>query len=703
MEINPDDSSYILKGSINEINSLLTLEKQRRVTDSLPKKNQESIFNKDNNNYLKTIYAIIFYIVLGIAIISVIIYLIFFFLIEKINSTLDDTKIVHTFKDNRIYQVIQLKNGIDVALISNYNSSINAMGLTFDNTNANDNNTKGLGNLFAQTVLKNLSLIGASEFLDVLTSHLGKIDVLYQDKLTSFSFELEKNGFADAMRVMSNFFKNYKGSSAAIATSLSDIQKDFERNHKNRDILEKQVLYRVIFNDEYGYFPQGNSETLKGIKNISDLLTNYKNSVFQGSKIKIALYSNLRINQMKGLAIKYLNDIVKEESSKKEEKNKVTSKKEFDLGKIILMNLDDSNYQYLSVSFYFDLNKIPQCDKYLKFIQYLFDDKAYNSTFKVLFDDSNIHELKTSINEYPSSLLEFKIQFETMNDTTGYDETYSVLCGLFTFLRKVKEASDEELETLYKDFEEINNRQFLYQPYPSDLVKYTRDISISLFNFSKTNLSEFTYGSNYVPPYDKDKIKEILDLFNYKNCIIVVGTDSSYKIGSIVNTLGNYNFRRGLEYYYRTDYFLANLNVEYMEEILKDPYFDSDIKLRKKNEYITQVTKTLNPLSSMSNTGTLGPEALFELRHLKLYHKLDVSFGIPKVCAYFNLLTVYTRPKNETKEERYSDTYLNLYQYYLMKYLIEEELSDAIDAGNKIEVSNTEKYFYIYFIFLVGM
>lgn len=698
MAINPDDSSYILKGNIDEINSLSVLEKQRKERDSFPKKNHISIFNKDNNNYLKSVYTIIFFIFLILTVISLTIYFIFYFLTEKINTILDDPKIVHTFKDNRIYQVIQLKNGIEVALISNFNSSINAMGLTFDNSNTNDNSTKGIGNLFGQVILKSLGLIGQSEFLNVLTSHLGKIDVLYQDKLTSLSFELEKNGFAEALGVVSDFFKNFNGSHAPITPSLLEIQKNFLRSLKNRDILEKQIIYQVIFNDEYGYFPQGNSETLKKIKNNVELLTYYKNSVFQGSKIKIALYSNLRMNQMKGLAVKYFSDIVEEEKNKKEEKNNITSKKDLNLGKIILMKLGDSNYQYLSVSFYFDRDKIPQCDKYLKYIQYLLDDKAYNSTFKVLFDEGDIHELKTSINEYPLSIIEFKIQFETMNDTTGYDETYNILCGLFTFVRQLKEAPNEEHEALYKDFEEINNRQFLYQPYPNDFVKYTRDISISLFNYSKANLSEFTVGANYVPPYDKDVMKEIFDLFNYKNCIIVVGTDSVYKIGNIVHTLSDNHLTSQNEYYYKTAYKIGNLKEKYMEQLIEDSYLEGDIYLRKKNEYITQVTDTLNSISSMSQNGTLGPEALFNLRHLKLYHKLDVSFGIPKVCAYFNLLTIYSRPKNETKEGRFNDTYLNLYQFYLMKYLIEEELSDAIDAGNKIELSNTERYYNIYFI-----
>ena len=56
-----------------------------------------------------------------------------------------------------------------------------------------------------------------------------------------------------------------------------------------------------------------------------------------------------------------------------------------------------------------------------------------------------------------------------------------------------------------------------------------------------------------------------------------------------------------------------------------------------------------------------------------------------KIPNVIHLINLWTRPKTET-----IDSYLNLYHYYLLKYNIERQLNDAIDAGNKIEVKYTE-------------
>lgn len=63
---------------------------------------------------------------------------------------------------------------------------------------------------------------------------------------------------------------------------------------------------------------------------------------------------------------------------------------------------------------------------------------------------------------------------------------------------------------LFREFESIYNQKFSFRPNPKDIAKNLNNISKLLFTFSFSNLSEFLYGSDYLPSYNEEIIKSIL-------------------------------------------------------------------------------------------------------------------------------------------------------------------------------------------------
>lgn len=120
-----------------------------------------------------------------------------------------------------------------------------------------------------------------------------------------------------------------------------------------------------------------------------------------------------------------------------------------------------------------------------------------------------------------------------------------------------------------------------------------------------------------------------------------------------------------------------------MEEKIKH-YTTTDsiielLNIRKSNQYISSVKEPISPKNEFNKTDRITPIYLpISDKHLKLYHKLDLSFNTPKVCFYLQFITITTRAQNEMNK------YLNLYHYHMIKGIIEEKLNDAIDAGNDI-------------------
>ena len=670
-----DTSTDIMIGNLNDINSVSSLEQKLNIDYNSKKKIKKvSIFGEKKSYHIFTIE---FFILTFFTLASIIAYIIVDLSINKVAVKIDDSNIDHTYMDKRMYEVIELKNGVEVALIVDKNSSISAIGVTLGTGVADDLGKKGMSHLLSKTFYYNLTSRRTSLFSNSLVNYLGKFHSSYNDNFTFFSYEVEKEGFTNCLKLFSSFLKkNFeKRDTGPSSLAIRDIERNFRLNINNRTLIERQILHAILFNDETGYFPEGNKETLASTDINSDLLSFFDSALF-GKNIKIALFSNERMIHLKGKAIKYFSDIpIEKRTNRVEKKNEI----KIEPGKAVIVILDDSNYQYASVSFYFNTKEINNVDVYLKYFKYLFSDKSDNSIFGYMYDFGITHDLKISISYIDSMNVEFKLQFETITQLLNVDDIDGILLSIYTLVQKFKETSNEEL---YKEYLSICNNNFKYQSYPSDIAGYVRDVSFALFNFTNRNIKEFTHGEHYLPPYSKEAIDLILSKFTYKNSILVIGQNSVKDMESILQHYGQDTIHSKQEYYYKTVYFYSTFNDELMTTIETSTSLLDALQMRKSNPYITKI---VNPINGHFISSDISPNALVNTKHLKLYHKLDVSFDNPKVCAFIHLINLWARPKTET-----IDSYLNLYHYYLLKYNIERQLNDAIDAGNKIEVKYTE-------------
>lgn len=623
VDIDEDPKEYLPK-NLDAINSVSLPEKNNSLLCIKEHKNKtHSIFPKKKRKF--ELIGIFLFIIMTFIIASLIVYLIFYFQINKINTILYNNDLPHTNYDPRLYEVIALNNGIEVALINNFNSSICSFGMTVGGGYSNDGEVLGLGNLVKHLFVKNLTLSSNGEFTETLSQNFGKFNAYYKDNSTTFSFEIEKSGFNDALKLFSKFLLNFKSTKDNIDASISTIETELGRIRLERDILEKQVLYEVIFNTTKGYFPYGSRYSFDGHSNLTDMVDEYIRKAFVGKNIKIAIYSNQRLNLIKGQAIKYFSSLPKGE----EISNCLIEKKELHLGKVVLLLLDKAQYQYLSVSFYFDRNEFPLCELYLKYFQYLLNDKSENSLYYSLVTYSLIRSMSTSVNIYYPSTVEFKIQIETINTLYEKEEQNETISLIYNYFISIQADKFKEYhEKLYKEFRKINSQQFVYQPFPNDLSGYATDVSLSLFNFSSDY--RFPYGKNYMPHFDQEIIKKILNHFTYNHSVILIGGDNFDNFEEWVFSIAKRekkdmktNYKN--ETYYLVKYSDSDFNETAIKGVITT-FTGSAFEIRKSNKFITKYGS--NEILSYHDTPNEHITTLINLKHLHILYKVNLIFII---------------------------------------------------------------------------
>ena len=237
-EENDDDSNF-LKGNIVGISSIDILEHGLNSQKDLPSKHKHSIFkSKESKNSI----TIIFFILLSFIIIAFGIYLILNSSIEKVKVKLENSQIFHTYKDKRVYEVIELTNGIEFVLISHPKTSINAMGVTIGTQNSNDRGVLGLQNLYIHSIEKNLTTAPNSQFQNELSTYMINTISELRDNSTSFAFEVEKAGFEKALKIFSGFMRNFEMSNWSNSFSQKEIQREFERDKENLSVIETNYI-----------------------------------------------------------------------------------------------------------------------------------------------------------------------------------------------------------------------------------------------------------------------------------------------------------------------------------------------------------------------------------------------------------------------------------------------------------------------------
>lgn len=618
VDIDEDSKGYIPE-NLGAINSISLLEKNNSLHyHKTHKKKTHSIFQTKKRKF--GLVDIFLFIIMTIVIIALIVYLILYFQINKINTILYNDNLPHTNYDPRLYEVVVLNNGIEVALINNFNSSICAFGITIGGGYSNDGEVMGLGNLIKHLFVRHLTLAPNGQFMETLSHNLGKFNANYKDNSTTFSFEVEKSGFDDTLKMFSNFLLNFSAINNDINTSVNTIETELGRIRLERDVLEKQVLYEVIFNTTEGYFPYGSKYSFNRYSNLSEIINDYISKTFVGKNIKIAIYSNQRLNLIKGQVIKYFSGLPKGE----EKSNYLIENQELHLGKVVLLLLDKAQYQYLSVSFYFDRNEFPLCELYLKYFQYLLNDKSENSLYYSLITFVLIRSMSTSVNIYYPSTVEFKIQIETINTASVAQEPSAIVSMIYSYFTSIqKDKFKEYHEKLYQEFRKINSQQFVYQPFPNDLSGYITDVSLSLFNF--TSDYRFPYGKNYVPQFDQAIINKILNHFTYNHSVILIGGENFENYGKWIFSIAKREKKDMIDNYKNETYYLVKYSdSDFNEDEIKGIVQTYDFEIRKSNQFITKYGS--NEVLSYHDTSTQAITTLINLNHLHIFYKVKLIY-----------------------------------------------------------------------------
>ena len=222
--------------------------------------------------------------------------------------------------------------------------------------------------------------------------------------------------------------------------------------------------------------------------------------------------------------------------------------------------------------------------------------------------------------------------------------------------------------------------------------EYLSSLALNMFQYEDP---EIMYGDYIHRYFNQTLIQEYVNNLAPENAIIMIGS-----IGLPPKNITTLLFDKAenkTESWYGTKFIIQNLTKEYKKSL---NVFNQNehFQLRTKNIFITAESQIKTCLDEnvklkinffqeedcktemMSNL----PLLYYDSPNIKIWHKIDSNFLVPKQNFYLN----FVFPNLRTNASDFLTVYI-FYNY--LKYTLETSLAEAGDAGNEIQFDFTEK------------
>ena len=627
--INDDN---ILKGSVGILDTYFDEPKPKTFFKKKIGKSKSISFNcKCKFNFILVCLIILFIVFIS----SVFAY---YYLKQQaplIKTILYDSDIKHSLYDNRYYKVLNLPNDIKVLMILMQDLNFTSCSMSIESGSNDDTDIPGIAHLSYQLYMQELQ---EGKFSRLIKSNLGTVNGEFKDNLTSFYFEVEKNQFLQAFIEFSQIFQKERVfyNDSEIINVIESIDSNYWRDYHDENILTRHASLTIAFGKNKTYFPSGNKQTFgNNYTLLNEKIIEYRKKTFVGNKINLVFYSDRLPSYIKGLAIKYFGNII---SSYNETSNQIQKKVplSLNLGKIGFAEFDRSFYHNVDIFFYFDKSAIPEYEYYLKYIQYLVNDKKlYNydptdsnqlkySVIKMLRHLDVATNVTTAIKTYAPSIVEFNLKIETTVSSEQADsDLATVIEIIFSYFFNLQtETSMDLIKDRYEDFLKIMHYNFKMRPFKNEYASYAQSTLNYLIDHIYTDPSHFIMGDKYIPQYNETIIKSILDNFIPEKAVIIISTNNILNSDKNLQTLIHNNCsltNHTQESVYNMKYSSCDINFKPLKESAKA--LQDEFQIRSKNEYITDLEVPLTNILNGSNTTEIRDQIKTK-RHYVFYHKV---------------------------------------------------------------------------------
>ena len=516
--------------------------------------------------------------------------------------------------DKRETKTFSLENGLDVLLVSDPDVHRSAVALSVGVGHLHDPVEKqGLAHY-----LEHMLFLGTKKYPEVgsfkkfLDEHSGGSNAYTSGAITNYFFQISHEGFDIALDRFSDFFKAPMFDKTYSEREVKAVNNEHQKNKLNDGWRGNFVSQQI---SEPGHpltkFGTGNQDTLSG-DNRPALLDFYK-KYYSASNMKLAIISNIPMQNLFDIANKYFSDIptrkVNIPSMPKVFRRAL--KNQFRLLRVKTIK----DIRSLEIDFPTIRLKDYQDSKPAGIIGSLIGHEGKGSLLSKLKEEGLVLSLSAGGGSSHPDINSFGISVSlTPKGLHNYER---ILHLIFNYIRMIREHGVEEYT--FKENQTMAQINFDWKN-PDEGMGFVAAKAALLHDYSLENVETLPF---LIPEYDPDAYKALLDTLILENALVVL----SHKNAVTDKTAP----------YYDAAYSLEMVGGDVFEKLKRDSKI-SGIFYQTKNSFIPHNLTLVEDAPHLIRQDDLA----------KVWFLYDHKFKQPKIGLMFQIETpkVYRSPEN---------------------------------------------------------
>ena len=641
---------------------------------------------KENSSYFIIFFLVLLFILIILSLIK--------YNIEskKINKVkIFNLNFTKSLLDDNNYELIKLENGTEILLIQDKSTEKSSVSLVINTGYLSDIEQEGIAHFTMQYLFSKIKEKLSKE----LNEYFGGASKTINNFYTSFNFYCLNDGFYN---ILMNFGEIFTSTIKTIPKDYSHIQSaidsEYALNSKNNinkeEHLIKYLVEGVHNNHSEEILPEGNNESFNDYLELKKKVINYINDHYYGENIKIVLFSNLKISQMRAFAIEAFNNLRKKNntSEKTEKKQNFTTNQ-------IISYISNDYIPYMKIIYYINgtgnNNDAYINQGYLNYLNYILKSSDNNSFYNSLKKNfSIISSINVFSNITFNNIIKYTIQVNFFYyDMFSGEELENVTKFIFNYIQyNINNFYNEKVFDFLKN---EYDKALYFSDKKSNLEDYVNLLALKLF-WRKGNLDYYLYD-NFLPKNKSESYNynTLISQLKINNSIIILKDISLQRCKNNFSIFKNYICKELNSKEKGSKYF--SLNYSHINGTLNNIQFENSSELN--------LTNFINPkIYSTSYKDLIYPNILDKNEYIStndihkinlndtliIFSKLDRTFLIPKVFVNIKLFHYLSRTNGTINPFIANNIYIYLTYYIYLKLEIEEQLREATLGGNEINV-----------------
>ncbi|MFT5451458.1 MAG: protease-3 [Enterobacterales bacterium] len=436
----------------------------------------------------------------------------------SIQASAADNKVIATVaispNDKREYRAIRLDNELEVVMISDPESDKSAAALSV-----------GVGLLFDPMsqqgmahYLEHMLFLGTDRFPETdeyskfMASNGGSSNAYTWMDITNYQFNINNTAYDEALDRFSDFFKSPKLYPEYTAKEIKAVNAEWSMRRETDFFGQFKLKRQLLGAHPANRFLIGNLETLsdKEDSKLHPKTVEFFNKYYSSNIMRVALLSNLPLDEMEELAIKHFSNI----RNKQIKKPKVTTK--LDMGKIAskrIYYIPNKDSKELILDFTITNNMEDFAVKPNYFINYLLSSEMPGTPAFTLREQGLISSL--SSNSSPNMYGNYgNLTVNIALTDAGMKKRELIVATVMQYLSIIREKGVDD--KYYKEIKTSLNNQFRFLEKTGEFG-YVTTLAGNMQDYPMANIINSTY---HYEKFDAKAINKVLSQLTAKNLMI---------------------------------------------------------------------------------------------------------------------------------------------------------------------------------------